>query len=122
MMIVIILSLFTLEVSFYVLSLYTFCNFRRFVFSPCSCLYGHNDIKTCCRDAGCDYIVLKILTGNVQNKKHGEFAGLFRRLFISDVLSCYVSLDVLTVNVLSHYTLCLFRRFVCICFVTLDVL
>jgi hypothetical protein len=46
---------------------------------------GH---KECCRDAGCDYIVLKMLTGNVQNKiKTQEFAGLFRRLFTLDILS-----------------------------------
>jgi hypothetical protein len=67
------------------------------------------DIRTCCRDAGCDYIVLNILTGNVQNKKHDEFAGLLRLFHLRRfVCKRFVTLDRMS-----------FRRFVRKRFVTL---
>ncbi len=76
------------------------------------------------------YIVLKILTGNVQYKKHGEFAGLLRHLFTLDSLQTFcqiilfflvrfVSVGVLSIYVLTHQTLCLFGRIVRIHIVTL---
>jgi hypothetical protein len=77
--------------------------------------FRHRDIRTCCHDAGYDYIpyiILKNLTGNVQNKinKHGEFAGLLGRLF---------TLDVCSHKTFCPDTFCLSRRFVRIRFATL---
>ncbi len=72
--------------------------------------FRHIYIRTCCRDAGCDYIlsiVLKILTRN--KKKHREFVCLFR---------CIFTLDVLSHQTFCPYTLCPSRRFVRIHFVT----
>jgi hypothetical protein len=54
------------------------------------------------------YIILKILTGNVQNKKQGEFAGIFIRLFTEVVLSHWT---------FCPYMFCLSKRFVRIRFV-----
>jgi hypothetical protein len=78
--------------------------------------YEHMDIRTCCRDEGCDYIVLKILTENVQNKKNTENLQVFLDVYSLEPF-CHIWR-----YVLSHYTLCLFRRFVRIRFVTLHIL
>ncbi len=98
MIIIIIIQFRRFALLQYVLSLDTFCNFRRFVHIPCPCQYVHMDIRTCWRDAGCEYmdirtcwrdagceymdirtcwrdagceyIGLKILTRNVHNEKN----------------------------------------------------
>ncbi len=46
------------------------------------------DIRTCCRDAGYDYIHCNENSDREYSKykKHLEFAGIFRRLFTVDVL------------------------------------